>query len=230
MNNLTKTIVAGLTAVTFTTALSAGVSYAGEMRGSDRGVRDEGHRGGHGGYGRDIATGMAIGVGLALISKAIEDHPRTETRKHYATGERVIGDNPKGPPKSVAKPACKWVVVKVSVTNYGTATTDKEKKEWMAKFEEKALDYAKKFVKDNASKMGKTILKAIVTTITRTMDVLITYACVDDKGDVLETKVVGPIQDQYAMHWWTGAKIDEGNEAGKASAIAKNKPTKIVTA
>jgi hypothetical protein len=229
MNNLTKTIVAGLTAMTLSTTLSAGVSYAGEMRGMDRGMRDEGHQGG---YGRDIATGLAIGVGLALISKAIDDHPHTETRKQYVAGEHVIGDDPKGPPKTVEKPACKWVVVKVSVTNYGTAVTDKEKKEWRVKFEKAAVDYAKKFVKDNATKMGKTILKAIIedTTITRTMDVLITYACVDDKGEVLETKVVGPIQDQYAMHWWTGSKLDEGNEAGKATAIVRNRPTTIVTA
>lgn len=230
MNNLTKTIAAGLTVLTLSTAFSA-VSHAGEFGGRDhmRGMRDADHRGGH---GRDIATGLAIGVGLALISKAVEEQPRTETRKHYVTGDRYIGEDAKGP-KTVDKgPACKWVAAKVSVTNYGTAVTDKEKKEWRVKFEEAAVDYAKKFVKDNAGKLGKTILKAVIedTTVTRAMDVLITYACVDDKGEVLETKVVGPIRDEYAMHWWTGSKINEGNESDKTVAISKNKPTKIVTA
>lgn len=151
------------------------------------------------------------------------------------SGEQVIGDDPKPGPTTLEKAkvaACKWVPVKVSVTNYGTSVTDKEKKEWRVKFEKSVVDYAKQFVKDNASKLGKTILKAIIedTTITRTMDVLITYACVDANNDVLETKVVGPIEDQYAMHWWTGAKLNEGNERDKAAAIAKNRPTTTVTA
>jgi hypothetical protein len=139
----------------------------------------------------------------------------------------VIGDDAKGG-KTVAKaPACKWIPVKVSITNYGQASSEKERTEWKKKFDDGAVDLAKKFVKKFGSKMAKGVLKAIVedTTITRAMDVLITYACVDDSDNVIATKVVGPIKDEYAMHWWVGGKEVDGNEHDRQAAIAKNKPT-----
>ena len=145
----------------------------------------------------------------------------------------ISEEPPKEVPKTVSKPAkplCTWYAVNVTVTNYGQATTDKDKKTWWKTFEEKALKEAKAFVKKNAGALAKTIMKAVIedTTITKAMDVIITYACVDAAGNVVATKSV-VLEDQYALHWWAGSQLVAGNEHDKSAAIAKNKPRTMPT-
>jgi hypothetical protein len=156
----------------------------------------------------------------ALTASAV----RAEQMNGGLMRDSTIADTPTTVSKPAA-PACTWSAVKVSVTNYGHSASDAEKKKWWKQFEESVLDYAKEFVKKNATKLGKTVLKAVIedTTISRTMDVLVTYACVGAGGDVVATKTV-LLEDQYAVHWWTGGKLNEGNEHDKTVAIAKNQP------
>ena len=116
----------------------------------------------------------------------------------------------------------------MSVVDYGQATDEKAKKTWLQKFEEKALEKAKDFVKKNATTLQKTIVKAVIedTTISRAKDVLVTYACVDPAGNVIATRVK-QFEDKDAMHWWSGGKLDEGHEAEKHNALGRNRPPPI---
>jgi hypothetical protein len=177
---------------------------------------------------------LAIPAALVSASLLVASAARAGGEGVVANPTPVISEEPpKEVPKTVSKPAkplCTWYAVNVTVTEYGQATTDAEKKTWWKKFEEKALKEAKAFVKKNASAMGKTIMTAIIenTSILKAKDVIITYACVDSAGNVVSTKNV-VLTDEYALAWWSAGAVVTGHEHEKASAIAKNKPTAMPT-
>jgi hypothetical protein len=143
-------------------------------------------------------------------------------------GPQVIGEDPKGGSggTTVSKPAaCKWVAVGVTITSYGRGMTDKEHTSWIKKLEDKAIDAAKDFVKKKGTALGKGVLKAVVENITinQAVDVIVSYACIDDGNNVVATQV-RILTDEYSMNWWAGGKIVEGHDSDKAQAIQKNTP------
>ncbi len=137
----------------------------------------------------------------------------------------VPGQGPGGPviadgPKREEKHKGEWRAVGVETTRYTEDSKDR------AKFKEKMAEWAQKFLDKAAPEVGKIVEQLPAAfSITRAVNVYVTYACVDlTTGKVVKTKVV-ELDDNDGIYWWPSDKTSFKDKSGdRSKAIARNKP------
>jgi hypothetical protein len=150
MNTFRKSIVAVVTTALISTSMvtTFNSADAGERMGRSHG--NWGHHRGGGGM-RGFGTGMAVGVGLAVIGAAIaaNQHRETVARIRY---DRVVRQAPKNPPVLVAKPKkeCEWVAEWEKLLKSALATLETDRR-MNAEYGEDVKDAAGNVIRTNHS-------------------------------------------------------------------------------
>lgn len=126
------------------------------------------------------------------------------------------------PPTTPTKPKrhYAWRAVDVRTENYGL--DDIKHGDILKKMAEEAQKWLDK-VNPQAGKLAKNLPK--VFSITRAVDVFITYVCVElETGAVVNVKVV-KLDDSEALPWWAAdEKAFAGKNSDRERAIQKNTP------
>ena len=115
---------------------------------------------------------------------------------------------------------CEWRFLRVEKTIY--TQDNKELAEAKEKLGKALLDLIGKAA-PTAGKVTKAALSAL--SISRANNVYLVYILVeivDGAESVIDTKIVGPLEDKDAMDFWSDSKADDGT---RQNTIARNKPT-----
>jgi hypothetical protein len=114
---------------------------------------------------------------------------------------------------------CEWRFLRVETTNYTMDT--KQVAEDKAKLAEALQNFIDKAA-PAAGKVTKAALKAL--SISKAKNVYLVYILVeivDGAETVIDTRVVGPLQDNEAMDFWSDSQADDG---ARQNTIGRNKP------
>jgi hypothetical protein len=128
-------------------------------------------------------------------------------------------DTSTSPTVPVHSKHCEWRFLRVEKTNY--TMDNKQLAEDKAKLGNALLDLVGK-VAPTAGKVTKAVLKAL--SISKASNVYLVYILVeivDGAETVIDTKVVGPLEDNEAMDFWADTNASDGI---RQNTIARNKP------
>src|SRR5215471_14640933 len=128
-------------------------------------------------------------------------------------------DDQTNPTSPVHTKRCEWRFLRVEKTIY--TQDSKELAEAKEKLGKALLDLVGKAA-PTAGKVTKAALNAL--SISRANNVYLVYILVeivDGAESVIDTKVVGPLEDKDAMDFWSDSKADDGT---RQNTIARNKP------